>query len=535
MFHRQQRQISQKGNKPLEKQEQRTHTTAPQVNGMHPATLIQRAKAEPSSLSLNEVLTLQKTVGNRATTQLLAGSSRQRIQPKLTIGEPGDKYEQEADRVAAKVVQQMNAPASSQASQSESVQRQEREDDELMMKPMVQRQSDGGMAATPDLEASINQARGSGQPLADNIREPIEQTFGADFSGVKVHTDSQSDQLNQSIQARAFTTGQDIFFRQGEYNPGSRGGQELLAHELTHVVQQNGSAVQLAGAKASFSYSPTLEPKQLQKSPKSEQQKTVKQEEKEQLQPLAEKFLQQMRNRNQEDEFLNLNEAGRREFILANFPVYGMRAGDLVEVPGLMHMEEKVRKDRGTVLTSVKLRFRTNKGMSFQERAELDGLLLDAQGRVANIVSAKLNPTAVAPAQDRLLLTPFYDIRQRRPNEKDKAYRKYLKTKFPNVHEEILSRNNIVGMNVEYKENGEDKITPLEVFQQRHPLLKQNVNDTPVIGLTPKPNEPQQGMMPRRLENENRRPDNILLKHNQQELLDALAELVVKQGKERTA
>ena len=72
----------------------------------------------------------------------------------------------------------------------------------------------------------------------------MEQAFGADFGGVKVHTDSRSDQLNQSIQARAFTTGQDVFFRQGEYNPGSRGGQELLAHELTHVVQQNGGTVQ---------------------------------------------------------------------------------------------------------------------------------------------------------------------------------------------------------------------------------------------------------------------------------------------------
>ncbi|MBX9257744.1 DUF4157 domain-containing protein, partial [Desmonostoc muscorum CCALA 125] len=118
------------------------------------------------------------------------------------------------------------------------------EEEELQMKPMVQRQAKGGMAANPDLEASINQARGGGQPIADNIREPMEQAFGADFSGVKVHIDSQSDELNQSIQARAFTTGQDVFFRQGEYNPGSRGGQELLAHELTHVVQQNGGMVE---------------------------------------------------------------------------------------------------------------------------------------------------------------------------------------------------------------------------------------------------------------------------------------------------
>ncbi|QLE52201.1 DUF4157 domain-containing protein [Nostoc sp. C057] len=116
------------------------------------------------------------------------------------------------------------------------------DEEELQMKPS---QGEAGMAAAPDLEASINQARGGGQAIADNIREPMEVAFGADFSGVKVHTDGQSDQLNRSIQARAFTTGQDVFFRQGEYNPGSRGGQELLAHELTHVVQQKGIGTEI--------------------------------------------------------------------------------------------------------------------------------------------------------------------------------------------------------------------------------------------------------------------------------------------------
>ncbi|YAF95386.1 MAG: DUF4157 domain-containing protein [Nodularia sp. CChRGM 3473] len=162
-----------------------------------------------------------------------------RLQMKLTIGQPGDKYEQEADRVAADVVQQINAP------QHSSVQREKMQDEEeLQMKPMVQRVSDGGMAATPDLEASIQRAKGSGQPLSDNIRQPMEQAFGADFSGVKVHADAQSDELNQSIQAKAFTTGQDIFFRQGAYNPGTQGGQELIAHELTHVMQQSDGLVQ---------------------------------------------------------------------------------------------------------------------------------------------------------------------------------------------------------------------------------------------------------------------------------------------------
>ncbi len=186
------------------------------------------------------------------------------IQAKLTIGAPEDKYEQEADRVAAQVVNQINAPVAQQKSQN--LQREDMsEEDELMMKsdtsriqreaipeeeeklqmkPMLQLQAGVGSVAAPaELESSIQQARSGGQTLADNVRQPMEQAFGADFSGVKVHTDTQADQLNQSIQARAFATGQDVFFRQGEYNPSSREGQELIAHELTHVVQQSGKAV----------------------------------------------------------------------------------------------------------------------------------------------------------------------------------------------------------------------------------------------------------------------------------------------------
>ena len=176
------------------------------------------------------------------------GSKGIPIQAKLTIGEVGDKYEQEADRVASQVVKQINAPAPQPEGQSQPVQR-EAVLEELQMKPILQlRASAGGMTAAPDLESSIQKARGRGQPLADSIREPIEQAFRADFSKVKVHTDAESNQMNQSIQDRAFTTGHDVFFRQGEYNPRSQSGQELIAHELTHVVQQNngGNTIQRA-------------------------------------------------------------------------------------------------------------------------------------------------------------------------------------------------------------------------------------------------------------------------------------------------
>ncbi|AOX00895.1 hypothetical protein BJP34_16875 [Moorena producens PAL-8-15-08-1] len=170
------------------------------------------------------------------------------VQAKLEIRPAGDKYELEADRVAKQVVQQLHQSQSGKLQQRQTLQGEGNQEveEELQRKPRLQLKGDReGMSATPELESSIARSRGSGQPLSEGIREPMEKAFGGvDFSGVKVHTDGQSDQLNHSMQAKAFTTGQDIFFRQGAYDPGSQGGQELLAHELTHVVQQNGGVVQ---------------------------------------------------------------------------------------------------------------------------------------------------------------------------------------------------------------------------------------------------------------------------------------------------
>lgn len=105
----------------------------------------------------------------------------------------------------------------------------------------LSRQGEGQAEATPEIEAAIARNRGGGQPLDAGVRVQMESAFGTDFSNVRVHTSTESDHLNQALSARAFTTGQDIFFRQGEYSPASSGGKELLAHELTHVVQQTGA------------------------------------------------------------------------------------------------------------------------------------------------------------------------------------------------------------------------------------------------------------------------------------------------------
>jgi hypothetical protein len=91
----------------------------------------------------------------------------------------------------------------------------------------------------PEIEQGINRMKGGGQALDQTVQAQMESSFGTDFSNVWVHTGGQADTLNRSLNARAFTTGSDIFFGQGNYNPGSSAGRELLAHELTHVVQQN--------------------------------------------------------------------------------------------------------------------------------------------------------------------------------------------------------------------------------------------------------------------------------------------------------
>ena len=104
----------------------------------------------------------------------------------------------------------------------------------------VQRRSDPGKGGDVErgTQRAIQQARGSGAALDGRAGAELGQALGADFSDVKVHTDSQSDSLNRSLSARAFTLGSDIFFSQGAYNPRTSGGKHLLAHELTHVVQQ---------------------------------------------------------------------------------------------------------------------------------------------------------------------------------------------------------------------------------------------------------------------------------------------------------
>jgi Domain of unknown function (DUF4157) len=179
------------------------------------------------------------------------------IQTKLTVGTPGDIYEQEADRVADQV---MRIPESSIQSQMES---KENENEGMIQRKAITNQVDplASTQSSSEVPFVVHEALHSpGQPLDPTTRTFMEPRFGYDFSQVRVHTDAKAAKSSTSIKARAFTSGQDIFFQQGEYKPHSRVGQKLLAHELTHVVQQKNvrQSEQIQCAPADGSEEPSI-------------------------------------------------------------------------------------------------------------------------------------------------------------------------------------------------------------------------------------------------------------------------------------
>jgi len=197
-----------------------------------------------------------------------------KLQTKLTIGAPGDRYEREADSMADAVMRTA-APDALMSTAGTQLQRmpispvtasllqrdatdscdakdepkeegeeenEETEDEEPTPEKQVSpKREPGDVSPPPDLESRLDASRGGGSSLPATTREFMESRFGHDFSDVRVHTGANSEQLNRDVRSLAFTSGSDIYFGSGQYRPETSSGQNLLAHELTHVVQQNGA------------------------------------------------------------------------------------------------------------------------------------------------------------------------------------------------------------------------------------------------------------------------------------------------------
>ena len=100
----------------------------------------------------------------------------------------------------------------------------------------------GGTEAPRDVTAALRRRQGQGQSLPADLAENFGARLGTDLSGVRVHADTEADTISRSVQAAAFTHGTDVYFSSGAYQPASKGGQRLLAHELAHVVEERGAA-----------------------------------------------------------------------------------------------------------------------------------------------------------------------------------------------------------------------------------------------------------------------------------------------------
>jgi hypothetical protein len=211
-------------------------------------------------------------------TPFISPKHTERIQPKLNISQPGDKYEQEADRAAYQVMrmtdESVSPPMISRLHSNEnSLQRMCPEcENEIQRKTanqgheyltqgtpvstkiIAQRKSDNDSnnssasartpLVSPVIAANIQALNSGGSPLPRSARSFFEPRFGADFSQVRVHTGVRVAETAKSIDAKAFTAGRNIAFGENQYAPESQVGRQLLAHELTHVVQQSGSQLQ---------------------------------------------------------------------------------------------------------------------------------------------------------------------------------------------------------------------------------------------------------------------------------------------------
>lgn len=204
---------------------------------------------------------------------------KSRIQAKLSVGKPGDKYEKEADETADKITsdptsvnqspiqpkaasnlltrqseeeevqtkteseeeeKKINTKAADEIKdeekkKNEKIVRKEKEEEEKVQTKSVNGSENTGLT---NLETRLSSLRGGGNPLSPDTRALMESRMGADFSRVRVHTDGNAAEMSTQLKAHAFTHGSDIYFNHGSYSPESDKGKKLLAHELTHVIQQ---------------------------------------------------------------------------------------------------------------------------------------------------------------------------------------------------------------------------------------------------------------------------------------------------------
>lgn len=167
--------------------------------------------------------------GQDATGDLIFENTKrhqQKLQAKLEISQPEDQSEKQADKVAEGVTKGDVSISKMALDQTPS--------------DINTKSEDAGMATTPGFDEQLQGTKGQGSKLDKNVKTEMEGHLGTDLSGVNIHTGGDAQKMSGDINAKAFAHGQDVYFNEGQYNPSSQEGKGLLAHELTHTVQQKG-------------------------------------------------------------------------------------------------------------------------------------------------------------------------------------------------------------------------------------------------------------------------------------------------------
>ena len=186
---------------------------------------------------MNPFFRLHQNVGNQAMSRSLGSGT---VQAKLNPSQPGDADESEADRAAAEG--ERHPPQLQRSWVSSGVQRAAGLMRAVSNTGRALFKEGQGAESRPAQAESPSGGTGQGQPLDPRVRGRMETAFGSDFSAVRVHDDSAAWKLSSSLNARAFTVGTDVYFARDQFRPSANDGERLLAHELTHVVQQQRNA-----------------------------------------------------------------------------------------------------------------------------------------------------------------------------------------------------------------------------------------------------------------------------------------------------
>jgi flagellar biosynthesis GTPase FlhF len=212
--------------------------TAPQ-NGLIQSKSEEEVQQKAISGTISSVQ--KQEMKEEETVQKKSDEKEDKVQKKETKEEePVQKKEEEEMQK-----KEMKEEEPLQKKEEEEVQKKEMKEEEPVQKKEEEevQKKETVVAEKSEMESRLRKTKGNGSPMSKGIKLEMENSFGADFSSIRIHTDSNAVSMCQEMKAQAFTNGSDIYFNKGKYNPNSAAGKQLLAHELTHTIQQGAVSV----------------------------------------------------------------------------------------------------------------------------------------------------------------------------------------------------------------------------------------------------------------------------------------------------